>query len=109
MNAMAKFVVSSTLDTLEWNYSTLLEGDVVEAVTQLKAQVDGIILVAGSGTLVHTLIEHDLVDEFHLMVFPVAIGSGLRVFPQTEKKTALEVVHTKALDAGVMVNHYRAA
>ncbi len=109
MNAMAKYVVTSTLDTLEWSNSTRLEGDVVEAVTQLKAQVDGIILVAGSGTLVHTLIEHDLVDELRLMVFPVAIGSGLRVLPETEKKTALKLVHTAVLDDVVQVNHYRPA
>jgi len=109
MNAMAKYVVSSTLDTLEWNNSTLLQGDVVEAVQRLKAQVDGIILVAGSCTLVHTLIEHDLVDELRLMVFPVAIGSGLRVFPETEKKTALRLTHSELLDEGVQVNHYARA
>ena len=106
MNAMPKYVVSSTLDTLAWNNSTRLEGDVVEAVNRLKEQVDGIILVAGSCTLVHTLIEHDLVDELRLMVFPVAIGSGLRVFPQTEKKTPLKLVHSAQLDDGVQVNHY---
>ena len=109
MNAMAKYVVSSTLDTLEWNNSTLLEGDVVAAVQRLKGQLDGIILVAGSCTLVHALIEHDLVDELRLMVFPVAIGSGLRVFPETEKKTALRLTHTQALDDGVQVNHYAPA
>ena len=109
MNAMPKYVVSSTLEALEWNNSTLLEGDVVEAVTQLKQQVDGIILVAGSCTLVHTLIEHDLVDELRPMVFPVAIGSGLRVFPETERKTALRLTHSEALDDGVQVNHYAPA
>ena len=76
---------------------------------RLKEQVDGIILVAGSCTLVHTLIEHDLVDELRLMVFPVAIGSGLRVFPQTEKKTTLRLTHSEALDDGVQVNHYEPA
>jgi dihydrofolate reductase len=109
MNAMPKYVVSSTLDALQWNNATLLHGDVVEAVTQLKAQVDGIILVAGSGTLVHTLLEHDLVDELRLMVFPVTLGSGLRLFPQTERKTALRLTHTEALDDGVQVNHYQPA
>ena len=109
MNAMPKYVVSSTLDTLEWNNSTLLQGDVVEAVQRLKEHVDGIILVAGSCTLVHTLIEHDLVDELRLMVFPVAIGSGLRVFPETEKKTALRLTHSEALDDGVQVSHYQPA
>jgi dihydrofolate reductase len=109
MNAMPKYVVTSTLDALEWNNSTRLEGDVVAAVTQLKEQVEGIILVAGSGTLVHTLVEHDLVDELRLMVFPVAIGSGLRVLPETDKKTALELVHTAVLDDVVQVNHYRPA
>ena len=109
MNAMPKYVVSSTLDTLEWNNSSLLQGDVVEAVTQLKAQVGGIILVAGSGTLVHALIEHDLVDELRLMVFPVAIGHGLRVFPEGDGKIELRHADSRTFGNGVVQLTYERA
>ena len=109
INAMPKYVVSSTLKDPEWTNSTVLEGDVVEEVSKLRAGPDGDIVVHGSAQLAQTLVEHDLVDELRLMVFPVAIGSGLRVFPQTERKTALRLTHTEALDDGVQVNHYQPA
>jgi dihydrofolate reductase len=109
MNAMPKFVASTTLTELGWNNSTLLEGDVPAAVAELKEGDGGPILVAGSGTLVHTLIEHDLVDEYRLMIFPVLLGSGKRLFPDSPEKRTLRLVDTKQFPSGVVVHHYRPA
>jgi len=80
MNAMPKFVVSSTLETAGWNNSTILRGDLATEVTALKERFDGDILVAGSATLVQALIAAGLVDELHLMVFPIVLGDGKRLF-----------------------------
>ena len=107
MNSMPKYVVTTTLDELEWNNSTPIKGDVAEEVTKLKKQDGGPILVAGSRTLVHTLMEHDLIDEYRLMVFPVVLGSGKRLFPESPDKTTLELVDTKTFDTGVQVHTYR--
>ena len=107
MNAMPKYVASTTLTELGWNNSTLLEGDVPAAVAELKQGEGGPILVAGSGTLAQTLIEHDLVDEYRLMVFPVVLGSGRRLFPDSPDKRTLELVETKQFPTGVVVHHYR--
>ena len=107
MNAMPKFVASTTLTQLEWNNSTLLEGDIPAAVAKLKQTDAGPILVAGSGTLAHMLIEHDLVDEYRLMVFPVVLGSGKRLFPDSPDKRTLQLVETKQFSSGVVVHHYR--
>src|SRR6476660_413065 len=82
-NSMPKYVVSSTLERPEWTNSTVLEGDVVEAVSRLKKEQDGTIAVHGSRQLAQTLLEHDLVDELHLMGFPVVLGSGKRLFGET--------------------------
>ena len=108
MNAMPKYVASTTLTELDWN-ATLLDGDVPSAVAELKQGDGGPILVAGSGTLTHTLIEHDLVDEFRLMVFPVLLGSGKRLFPDSPDKRTLQLVETKQFPSGVVVHHYRPA
>jgi len=80
MNAMPKFVVSSTLEQADWNNSTVLRGDLAEEVTRLKDDYEGDILVAGSATLVQGLLAAGLVDELHLMVFPVLLGAGKRLF-----------------------------
>ena len=109
MNAMPKYVVTSTLDELEWNNSTPLQGGVVDEVTKLKQADSGPILVAGSRTLVHSLIENDLVDELRLMVFPVILGSGLKVFPESPDKTTLELSDSRAFASGVQVSTYRPA
>ena len=109
MNAMPKYVASTTLTELGWNNSTLLAGDVPAAVAKLKQGDGGLILVAGSSTLVHTLIEHDLVDEFRLMVFPVVLGSGKRLFPDSPDKRTLQLVETTPFATGVVVHHYRPA
>lgn len=108
INSMPKYVVTS-LDELEWENSTPLQGDVVVAVEKLKRDEKETILVAGSQTLVHTLIENDLVDEFHLMVFPVVLGSGKRVFPESADKRALELVDARTLPKGVQAQTYRRA
>jgi dihydrofolate reductase len=109
MNGMPKVVVSNTLTDPAWNNTTVLQGDVVEGVTDLKAQDGGPILVAGSKTLVHTLLDNDLVDELRLMVFPVTIGSGLRVFPETTKKTPWQLTDTQTFPSRVRVDTYHPA
>jgi dihydrofolate reductase len=102
--------VSSTLsEPLEWSNSTLIRGDLAGEVAKLKQQDGGPILVAGSQTLVHSLIENDLVDELRLMLFPVLIGGGKRVFPESQEKHSLELVDTKQFESGVVVHHYRPA
>jgi dihydrofolate reductase len=97
MNSMPKYVVSSTLGSAEWNNSTLLGGDAAQEATELKQQVDGEILVNGSGRLVGTLIEHDLIDEYRLMVFPVILGAGKRLFATDIDARALALADTKAV------------
>ena len=89
MNGMPKYVVSTTLDTAEWNNSTLIRDDVAGAVGRLKRELSVDILVAGSATLVQTLMQHDLVDEYRLMVFPVVLGSGRRLFTAAPAKLRL--------------------
>jgi len=106
MNSMPKYVVSTTLDELEWN-STLIKGDVAAEITKLKEGDGGPILVAGSRTLVHTLYEHDLVDEYRLMVFPIVLGSGRRLFPDdAADKAMLTLVDSTTFDSGVAVHTY---
>ena len=110
MNSMPKYVVSSTLsEPLEWNNSTVVSGDVAAEVAKLKQAVGGPILVAGSRTLVHFLIENDLVDEYRLLVFPVVIGSGLRLFPDSPDKRPLKLIEAKSFETGVVVQHYEPA
>lgn len=110
MNSMPKHVVSSTLsEPLEWSNSTVLSGDVGDSVARLKEGDGGPILVAGSSTLVHALLAAGLIDELRLMVFPVVLGSGLRVFPETEQKTMLKLAGTQAFETGVVVHTYEPA
>jgi dihydrofolate reductase len=109
MNGMPKVVVSSTLTDPAWNNTTVLRGDVVEGVTALKAEDGGPILVGGSRTLVHALLDHDLVDELRLMVFPVSIGAGLRVFPDTIKKTPWRRIDSQTFPSGARVDTYHLA
>jgi dihydrofolate reductase len=109
MNGMPKVVVSSTLTDPAWNNTTVLGDDVVAGVTALKDRDGGPILVAGSRTLVHTLLDNDLVDELRLNVFPVTIGNGFRVFSDTIKKTTWKLVDTVALPSDVRVDTYHPA
>jgi dihydrofolate reductase len=110
MNSMPKYVVSSTLeDPLAWNNSTLIRGNVVEEVGKLKERGGGPVLVAGSATLVHLLIENDLVDELRLMVFPVLIGGGRRPFPESRQRKQFKPTVSKTFGSGVAVNTYKRA
>ena len=108
-NSMPKYVVSSTLKSADWNNSTILSGDVVEEVTKLKEETDGVILVAGSARLVQTLIEDDLVDELRLMVFPVVLGTGKRLFGETTDKKPLRLTDSKFVGDGVAILTYEPA
>jgi dihydrofolate reductase len=109
-NSMPKYVFSTTLEQAEWNNSTLLRGDVAGEVSKLKQQPGGDILVNGSRTLVHTLMEHDLVDEYRLMVFPIVIGAGKRLFEDGSKKTPLRLTEAKPVGPdGVIVLTYEPA
>ena len=109
-NAMPKYVASTTLEEPEWNNSTVIRGNVAEEVSRLKEQSGGDILVNGSRALVDTLREHDLVDEYRLMVFPVVLGSGKRLFGDTAEATALRLVDAKPVGPdGVVVLTYRPA
>jgi dihydrofolate reductase len=108
MNSMPKHVVTNTLTELEWN-ATPLRGDIVAAVTELKQGDGGPILVHGSATLVRFLLAEHLVDELHLMVFPVAIGGGLRMFPDDRKKLEFELTELVRYDSGFTLQIYRPA
>jgi dihydrofolate reductase len=108
-NSMPKYVVSSTLESPEWNNSTVLKGDVAQEVSRLKQSLDGDLLVAGSGTLVQTLLEHDLVDELHLMVFPIVLGQGKRLFGATSDKKRLRLADSKIVGEGIALLIYRPA
>jgi dihydrofolate reductase len=108
-NSMPKYVVSSTLDEPEWNNSTVLKGDLVEEVGKLKREQDGDIVVHGSARLVQALIEHDLVDELRLMVYPVVLGSGKRLFGDTSDGKPLRLVESKVVGDGVSILIYRPA
>jgi dihydrofolate reductase len=98
LNSLPKYVVSSTLEDPEWNNSTVLNGDVVEEVSKLKQELDGEIVVAGSIQLVRTLIDRDLVDELRLLVFPVVLGAGERLFEATSEKKPMRLVGIRAGD-----------
>lgn len=108
-NSMPKYVVSSTLKDPTWNNSTVLNGDVVEAVSKLRKTQEGEIVVHGSAQLVHTLLEHDLVDELRLMVYPVILGSGKRIFGDTTRKKSLRLVDSRTVGDGVSILVYQPA
>ncbi len=95
-NTMPKYVVSSTLEVPEWNNTTVLKGDAVEEASKLKEEIDGIIQIPGSLRLVQALLEGDLVDELHLMVFPVVLGTGRRLFGETSEKTDWRLTESKS-------------
>jgi dihydrofolate reductase len=108
-NNMPKYVVSSTLEDPEWNNSTVLKGDVAEEVGKLKREQDGNIVVHGSPQLVQSLLENDLVDELRLMVFPVVLGSGKRLFGETSDKKGLRLANSKTVGDGVAILVYEPA
>lgn len=106
MNSLPKFVVSTTLKKVEWNNSRLIKGNIGEEVSRLKQQPGQDILVAGSGELVHTLMQHDLVDEYRLLVYPVVLGKGKRLFRDRDHAT-LKLVETKTFSSGVVALAYQ--
>jgi dihydrofolate reductase len=109
-NTMPKYVVSSTLTDPEWANTTVLDGEPVEAVRQLRDSFDGDLVVHGSARLAQTLIEHDLVDELRLMTFPVLLGAGKRIFSDaSERKTPLRLVESEPVGDGVMILVYAPA
>jgi dihydrofolate reductase len=106
MNAATKYVVSNTLTSASaWRNSTLISGDVVEAVRALKAQPGKNIAIDGSSVLIHTLAQHDLIDEYHLIVYPVALGGGKKVFPDGVRLN-LRLVEARPLPTGVVLTRY---
>ncbi len=108
MNNMRKYVVSTTLERADWNNSTLIKSNVVEELSKLKAWDGGDILVAGSGRLVQALMQHNLVDEYRLMVFPIILGGGKRLFQGEGERRALRLVEAKPVGpAGVLTLVYR--
>jgi dihydrofolate reductase len=109
MNGLQKYVVSTTLQSAAgWRNSTLIHGNVVEAVRQLKGQPGQNIVIDGSSALIHTLAQHDLIDEYGLHVYPLVLGSGKRLFPEG-KRLALQLVESQALPTGVVFMRYRRA
>jgi dihydrofolate reductase len=108
-NTMPKYVVSSTLREATWNNSTVLRGDVGEEAAKLRREQDGDVVVHGSARLVQTLLERDLVDEVRLMVFPVVLGSGKRLFGATSDMKRLRLVDSKTVGDGVAILIYERA
>jgi dihydrofolate reductase len=106
LNSVPKYVASTTLTEVEWNNSTLLTGDVVEAVTELKGRPGGDILLIGSGNLAQTLLRHDLIDVFNLVVFPVLLGRGKRLFADGTVPAGLTLTQTRTSATGVAFHTY---
>jgi dihydrofolate reductase len=106
LNRLPKYVVSSTLKEPKWSNSTLLKGDLVKDVSKLKQEIDGDILIYASYQLVRTLIEHGLVDEFRLVIFPVVLGAGERLFGDASDKTPLRLVSTQTIGEGLPLLTY---
>jgi dihydrofolate reductase len=106
LNSVPKYVVSRTLARVEWNNSTLLTGDVAKEVTALKDQPGGEIHVSGSGELIQTLMRHDLVDEYRLLIFPVLLGKGKRLFGDGTVPRGLTLVDSGTSGTGVTINTY---
>ncbi len=109
LNGMPKYVVSSTLEEPRWSNSTVLKGDVIDAVSKLKRELTGDIVVYGSTQLVHALMEHDLVDEVRLMIYPVVLGSGEHLFAEAGEKKPLRLIRAQAVGAGLVLLSYEIA
>ncbi|MGZ4589829.1 MAG: dihydrofolate reductase family protein [Actinomycetes bacterium] len=107
INTMPKYVASTTLRTVEWQNARLLDTPVADSVAGLKQQDGGPIMVGGSRTLVHTLLKAGLVDQLNLQVFPLLLGSGMRLYPETSGTTALRLLSSEALPSGVMLQAYQ--
>jgi dihydrofolate reductase len=106
LNSLPKYVVSSTLEHPDWNNSTVFRGDVLNEVSKLKHELEGEIVVPASFQLVRTLMEHDLVDELRLKVFPVVLGAGERLFGETSDKKAMRLIDTRTVEGDVVFLTY---
>src|SRR6266516_1026446 len=106
LNSLPKYVVSSTLEHPEWNNSAVLRGDSVDAVSKLKHELNGEIVVPASFQLVRTLMEHDLVDELRLKIYPVVLGAGERLFGETSDKRPMRLVDTQTVERDVVYLTY---
>jgi dihydrofolate reductase len=106
MNSLPKYVASTTLSEVTWN-ATLIKGDLAEELSRLKQEAGQDVLIFGSGELVHTLHERDLIDEYRLMIFPIVLGSGKRLFPGGNEKKVLKLVETRTLGTGVVLLTYQ--
>jgi dihydrofolate reductase len=107
LNSMAKYVASTTLNDLEWENSHLIEGDVPEAVAKLKQQPGQALVMYGSHDLMHSLLEHDLIDEYQLWVYPVVLGKGRSFFEDGVERMALDLVDTTVVPPGVAILTYQ--
>jgi dihydrofolate reductase len=103
LNSLPKYVVSSSLEHPEWNNSTVLKGDVLDEVSKLKREVNGEIVVPASFQLVRMLLEHDLVDELRLKIFPIVLGAGERLFGETSDKKAMRLVDSRTIEGDIVV------
>jgi dihydrofolate reductase len=106
INGMPKYVVSSTLTVADWNNSTVLTGEPVTEVSKLKQTLDGEIILPASYELARTLVEHDLVDELRLVVFPVALGAGRRLFGDMSNKKPMRLINTRSIGDGLIFLTY---
>ncbi|MCU4932436.1 dihydrofolate reductase family protein [Bacillus cereus] len=106
MNSMPKVVASTTLEKTEWN-ANLIKGNIVEEISKLKEQPGQNLLIYGSGELIHTLMQHDLIDEYHLMVNPVIVGSGKHLFKTGNDTKALKLIETRTTSSGVVILSYQ--
>ena len=109
LNGTRKYIASRTLDSVDWKHSELVQGDVADEVGKLKAQPGGNIAVLGSGELVQTLMAHHLVDEYYLVMFPIVLGSGKRLFRDSEDALKLRLVDSKTTSTGGLILTYRPA
>ncbi|RCK32064.1 hypothetical protein TH9_15375 [Thalassospira xiamenensis] len=108
MNALPKYLASTTIKTPEWNNASLLGANLEGAVRDLKSRINGDILIYGSGSICHTLLSHGLVDEISLMTYPVVLGRGIRLFP-LGVATNFRLIGHEAFDDGIMLTRYRLA
>ena len=109
LNNVPKYVASRTMKSADWNNTTILSNNVAEEIRKLKEQDGGEIQVAGSGELVQTLLKHDLIDEFHLLIYPVLLGTGKRLFGEGTIPGGLKLTNTLTTKSGVMINTYERA
>jgi dihydrofolate reductase len=106
LNSLPKYVVSATLEAPDWNNATVLTGDIVHKVSTLRRDVNGDIVVYASFQLVHTLLEHDLVDELRMMIYPLVLGAGERLFGETSSKH-MRLVDTRTVGDGLALLTYQ--